>query len=64
MKQLARTLDKLTGQVAIFFRDDDAGWEQDRLTSLVSLFAQRGLPLDLAVIPGRIGSRDRQGAAG
>ena len=49
MKQLARTLEKLTGQIAIFFRNDDAGWDQDGLTNLVTLFSARSLPLDLAV---------------
>jgi len=33
----------------VFFRDDDAGWEDERLLELISRFA--GLPLDLAVIP-------------
>jgi hypothetical protein len=51
MKQLARTLDQLADPVTVFFRNDDAGWEQDRLASLIALFAERGFPLDLAVIP-------------
>lgn len=33
-----------------FFRDDDAGWADDRLLALVEVFAGRA-PLDLAVIP-------------
>lgn len=35
----------------VFFRDDDAGWADERLLVLVDRFAARGLPLDLAVIP-------------
>jgi peptidoglycan/xylan/chitin deacetylase (PgdA/CDA1 family) len=37
--------------VEVFFRDDDAGWEDARLLSLADLFGAHGLPLDLAVIP-------------
>lgn len=35
----------------VFFRDDDVGWERERLDPLLDLFAQYGVPLDLAVIP-------------
>lgn len=35
----------------IFFRDDDAGWEDDRLRALLDRFARVGMPIDLAVIP-------------
>jgi predicted deacetylase len=34
-----------------FFRDDDVGWRGDRLRELLDLFAELGLPLDMAVIP-------------
>ncbi len=37
--------------VEVFFRDDDAGWDDARLLSLCDLFGALGLPLDLAVIP-------------
>ena len=37
--------------VHLFFRDDDAGWDDDRLLALLDVFAARGMPLDLAVIP-------------
>ena len=33
------------------FRDDDAGWEDERLFALLDLFAHYLLPLDVAVIP-------------
>jgi predicted deacetylase len=34
-----------------WFRDDDAGWANDRLFALVDLFAHYDVPLDVAVIP-------------
>jgi len=37
--------------VTVFFRDDDAGWRDDRLLRLLDLFAARGVPIDLAAIP-------------
>ncbi len=37
------------GPVEVFFRDDDAGWEDARLLELIARF--EGFPLDLAVIP-------------
>jgi predicted deacetylase len=37
--------------VEVFFRDDDAGWDDPRLLALCDLFGALGLPLDLAVIP-------------
>jgi hypothetical protein len=44
-------LDSAPAPVEMFFRDDDAGWRNDRLLALLDRFAERGLPLDLAVIP-------------
>ena len=35
----------------VFFRDDDAGWEDDRLFAMLETFAAHELPIDLAVIP-------------
>jgi len=35
----------------VFFRNDDAGIEDQRLYRLLDLFAVHGLPIDLAVIP-------------
>ena len=35
----------------MFFRDDDAGWRDDRLTTLLDIFEARGVPIDLAAIP-------------
>jgi predicted deacetylase len=35
----------------IFFRDDDAGWEDARLYALLDRFDAHGIPVDVAVIP-------------
>jgi hypothetical protein len=37
------------------FRDDDAGWADERLLALTDLFARYSLPLDVAVIPAALG---------
>ncbi|MGA9773571.1 MAG: hypothetical protein WBV94_31360 [Blastocatellia bacterium] len=44
-------LDQAACPVLFFFRDDDAGWNDDRLFQLLDLFALYDLPMDLAVIP-------------
>jgi hypothetical protein len=44
-------LDALDRPADVFFRDDDAGWDDGRLHALLDRFAHHGLPLDLAVIP-------------
>ena len=41
----------------VFFRDDDAGWEDARLLALCDLFGALELPLDLAVIPNDLTER-------
>lgn len=35
----------------VFFRDDDAGWDDARLFALLDRFARHSVPIDLAVIP-------------
>lgn len=40
-----------------FFRDDDAGWDDDRLRRLLDVFDRHAAPLDLAVIPCALGER-------
>lgn len=37
--------------ITVFVRDDDAGWEDERLVALLDLFAAHSAPIDLAVIP-------------
>jgi peptidoglycan/xylan/chitin deacetylase (PgdA/CDA1 family) len=44
-------LDQAVDPVAFFFRDDDGGWDDERLFRLLDLFADHDLPLDMAVIP-------------
>ena len=51
MNLLETSLDEAPAPVEVFFRDDDAGWGDERLLRLVDGFARHGLPLDLAVIP-------------
>lgn len=48
---LRRALDAAPTPVDLFFRDDDAGWDDDRLFALLDLFAGHETPIDLAVIP-------------
>jgi hypothetical protein len=48
---LSETLDAAPGPVTVFFRDDDAGWRDDRLMALLDLFAEHAAPIDLAAIP-------------
>lgn len=44
-------LDSAEAPVRIFFRDDDAGWENGKLIKLLNRFEHAGMPIDLAVIP-------------
>src|SRR3954452_2546993 len=48
---LRARLDARDEPVMFFFRDDDAGWADERLFELMDLFEERRLPLDLAAIP-------------
>lgn len=48
---LRAALDVAATPVQFFFRDDDAGWRDDRLDALLDLFGDHGVPIDLAVIP-------------
>ena len=40
-------LDAAPAPVDVFFRDDDAGWETDRLIAVLDMFARHDVPLDL-----------------
>jgi predicted deacetylase len=51
LNAVRQVLDSAVKPVRIFFRDDDAGWANDRLYALLDEFAQSGMPIDLAVIP-------------
>ena len=54
MRNLLLSLAETAQPVDVFFRDDDAGWEDERLFELIARFAEHGLPLDLAVIPAEL----------
>ncbi len=54
MRKLLETLAAAPAPVEVFFRDDDAGWDDARLLALCDAFAAHGLPLDLAVIPAEL----------
>jgi Polysaccharide deacetylase len=51
---VAAALDDAREPVDVFFRDDDAGWGDDRLFALLDLMGRLGLPLDVAAIPGAL----------
>lgn len=44
-------LDALPGPITAFVRDDDAGWENDRLLALLDTVEAAGACIDLAAIP-------------
>jgi hypothetical protein len=52
-----RALDEAVEPVDVFFRDDDAGWRDDRLLALLDVFGRHGLPVDVAAIPAAVGPR-------
>ena len=52
---VAAALDSAPAAVPVFFRDDDAGWRDDRLRSLLDQFEVHELPLDVAAIPQALG---------
>lgn len=52
---LRLALDRSFSPCTLFFRDDDAGWHDDRLRALLDRFARSRMPLDVAVIPMALG---------
>jgi peptidoglycan/xylan/chitin deacetylase (PgdA/CDA1 family) len=51
LRPLREALDAAPAPVTFFFRDDDAGWRDDRLEALLDVFARQAVPIDLAAIP-------------
>jgi peptidoglycan/xylan/chitin deacetylase (PgdA/CDA1 family) len=47
-------LDEADTPRRFFFRDDDAGWRDDRLREVFGCFQAHGIPLDVAVIPAEL----------
>lgn len=54
---VAAALDAARAPVPFFFRDDDAGWDDDALWALLDEFAAAGVPVDVAAIPAAVGAR-------
>jgi hypothetical protein len=50
------SLDQRRVFVDLFVRDDDAGWENDRLFVLLDVVQSRGVPIDVAAIPAALTS--------
>jgi len=46
-----RALDEAAVPSTFFFRNDDAGWADERLHPLLDVFEDHGVPVDLAIIP-------------
>ena len=44
-------LDAAHARIDLFFRDDDVGWNDSRLSTLLDVFEEQLTPLDLAIIP-------------
>lgn len=51
LEPIRSALDRRATPCEIFFRDDDAGWEDGRLRALLDRFSLCELPIDVAVIP-------------
>lgn len=51
---VAQVLDDAPAPVTVFFRDDDAGWNNEALAELLDRFERWEVPMDLAVIPSEI----------
>jgi len=49
-----RTLDEAAVPIPFFFRDDDGGWDDDRMFGLLDVFEALSIPIDLAVIPAAV----------
>jgi peptidoglycan/xylan/chitin deacetylase (PgdA/CDA1 family) len=50
-------LDAADEPVMFFFRDDDAGWDDQALEQLLDVFEPHGVPLDVAAIPAAVTPR-------
>ena len=48
---VTQALDTLEAPLALFLRDDDAGWDDARLFALLDTTARASVPIDLAAIP-------------
>jgi predicted glycosyltransferase len=51
---MSQALDSLEHRAKVFFRDDDCGWSDHRLFEMLDIFADYGIPLDVAAIPAAV----------
>src|SRR5262245_62821689 len=51
LDSIRNRLDAARHGATFFFRDDDAGWEHERLCALLDLFLRFEVPIDIAAIP-------------
>jgi hypothetical protein len=51
LKPVIRALDERLMPIDLFFRNEDAGLVDDGLYGFVDVFAEHGLPVDLAIVP-------------
>lgn len=56
LNELRQALDLAPHAVDFFFRDDDAGWSDERLLELLNLFERYSTPIDVAAIPNALTS--------
>ena len=54
LETVRRALDEADSPRPFFFRDDDAGWRDDRLRAVLDRFQTRELTVDVAVIPSEL----------
>ena len=52
---IVRAIDARPDPLDIFFRNDDAGWVDERLFTLLDVCAEYACPIDLALIPTAVG---------
>jgi len=61
LEPVAAALDRRVVPCPVFFRDDDAGWDDDALWDLLGEFAATGVTIDVAAIPTAVGLRSARG---
>ena len=57
LRPVLEAIEGRSAPLRVYFRDDDAGWDDAALMHLVHLFERHDTPIDLAVIPSELGVR-------